>query len=147
MTEKMTTLYLFRFKSNDQGTQGVIVTDTVFSCRTLELPWRNNQRNISCIPDGEYETIPINSRKFGNVYWLKNVKGRSGVLIHSGNFAGDIDKGYKTHVQGCILLGSKHGYLENQLAVLNSRTTVRRFMEHMNKKPFNLKIMSGLEEE
>lgn len=40
---------IFRLQRNDQGTEGILVyKDLVL--RTLELPWRENQRQISCIP-------------------------------------------------------------------------------------------------
>ena len=73
----------------------------VFSCRTLELAWRNNMRGVSCIPVGCY---PINfeySPSFKmNLWELKNVPDRSQILIHSGNFYGQI--------RGCILVGDMH---------------------------------------
>lgn len=138
----MKTVYLIRTRTSDQGTEGIL-TDGIFTCKTLELPWRDNSTSISCIPSDEYEVEIRNSPKFGEVYWVRNVPNRSYILIHSGNFAGDRSKGYKTHVYGCILLGKHHGYLGEQRAVLNSRITVRSFMNHMEKKKFKLKIMGG----
>jgi len=46
----------------------------------------------------------------------------------------------KSHVLGCILLGSQLGYLAGQRAILNSRVIVRRFINHMDSKPFVLEI-------
>jgi len=96
---------LFRLRRSDQGTEGIFVS-TTFSCKTLELPWRNNENQISCIPPGTYNVEIRRSNKFGKTYWVKEVPNRSYILIHSGNYAGDKTKGFKTHVQGCI-------YLEN----------------------------------
>ena len=127
----MQTVYLWRMKRSDGGTEGVLAT-AGFNCRTLELPWRDNQPNISCIPAGEYETIIRKSPKFGIVYWLQNVPGRSYILIHSGNFGGDKEKGYKSHIYGCLLTGQKFGILAGQRAILNSRITLKRFMNHMS---------------
>lgn len=135
----MKKIFLWRTKSSDQGTEGLLLTDN-FMCCTLELPWRNNQRNISCIPKGEYEVIMRKSPRFGFTYWITEVPNRSYILIHSGNVAGDVNKGYKTNVYGCILLGSTHGFLWSQRAVLNSRITIRRFRNFMENKPFKLNI-------
>lgn len=67
----------------------------VFTCFTLELPWKNNERRVSCIPDGTYKCARENHKKFGWCYRLHDVPGRDGVLIHSGtNY---------THTLGCIL--------------------------------------------
>ena len=133
-------VHLCRLKRSDQGTRGMLFADG-FSCHTLELPWRKNKRNISCIPAGDYEVKIRISPKYGEIYWVTNVPNRSFILIHSGNWAGDRTKGYKTHVNGCIALGQKRGLLAGQWAVLNSRITVRRFMEEMDNKPFTLKIL------
>ena len=135
-------VYLFRLCRHDQGTEGQLLTNG-FNCYTLELPWRNNQRNISCVPPGVYDVIIRRSPRFGITYWVLKVPGRTYILIHSGNYAGDRSKGFKTHVNGCILLGQKMGYLSNQRAILNSRVTIRRFMNHMENKPFKLHIMEA----
>jgi len=114
-----------------------------FNCQTLELPWRDNRRSISCIPAGEYLVKIRMSPKYGEIYHVKDVPGRTFILIHSGNWAGDTTKGYKTHVNGCILLGQKRGLLAGQWAVLNSRITVKRFMQEMGNEPFTLRVLEA----
>lgn len=133
---------LFRLQRSDQGTEGLLVYGE-FQCKTLELPWRENKKQISCIPAGEYNVEVRLSNKYGRIYWVRNVPNRTYILIHSGNFAGDISKGYKSHVMGCILLGKTMGYLGGQRAVLNSRITVRAFMEEMEYEPFKLRIQES----
>ena len=130
---------IYRMRRSDQGTEGLLVSDD-FTCRTLELPWRNNQPNISCIPPGKYVVEIRYSNKYGRIYWVRNVKNRTYILIHSGNYGGDKSKGFKTHVMGCILLGKRSGFLGGQVAVLNSRVAIRQFMEFMEYDKFNLKI-------
>jgi len=137
--EKKKYCYLYRLARGDHGTQGVLHYNDTF-LHTLELPWRDNQKNISCIPKGEYECIVRVSPRFGLVYWLQKVIDRTFILIHSGNWAGDINKGLKTHTNGCILLGFERGTLMGQLAVLNSRLALTKFMREMNNEPFVLKI-------
>jgi hypothetical protein len=76
-------------------------------CKTLELPWKGNQRSISCIPAGTYTVtkeppIPANdpSGRKERPYWhfrFHNVPGRSGVLIHRIT--------YIRGLQGCIGTG------------------------------------------
>ena len=71
---------------------------------------------------------------------VRRVPNRTYILLHSGNYGGDKSKDYKTHTMGCILLGKKSGFLGGQVAVLNSRITVRAFMEEMDYQPFNFRI-------
>lgn len=135
---------LRRLAHSDQGTQGVLILpDGVFCC-TLELPWRDNRANVSCIPCGEYDVAIRKSPRFGKVYEVKNVPGRSFILLHPGNLAGDIHRGYRTHVEGCILLGKYFGRLAGQSAVLASRPTVRAFMKNLGNKPFRLSVEDAL---
>jgi len=133
---------LFRLRRSDQGTEGMLVTED-FKCRTLELPWRDNKRQISCIPPDEYKVDMRLSNKYGRVYWVRKVPNRTYILIHSGNYAGDKSKGFKSHVMGCILLGKKSGYLGGQVAILNSRIMVRAFMEELDYEPFMLRIQEA----
>ncbi len=58
--------------------------------RTMELPWRKNERRISCIPEGDYTVIKHNAPKFGPCFWLQDVPDRSEILIHSANFWRDL---------------------------------------------------------
>jgi hypothetical protein len=67
---------------------------------TLELPWRDNKRNVSRIPAGVYSLLPRSVPKFGDHFHVEDVEGRSWILIHAGN--------YPQHTQGCILLGMNH---------------------------------------
>jgi hypothetical protein len=143
MDEIGLTAYLARYKTSEQGTIGKFVARD-FSCFSLELPWRENKRSISCIPPGEYKTIITNSNKYGTIYWVTSVPNRSGILIHWGNYAGDSNEGFKTHSMGCILLGKSIGLLGGQRAILNSRVTVTQFMSYMQRQPFVLKIYNEL---
>ena len=138
----MKTVYLLRTKTSDQGTEGVLITDG-FMCKTLELPWRENKRSISCIPQGEYNVRIRQSPKYGSVYWVTKVPDRTWILIHAGNYAGDTNKGFRTHVNGCILLGKKFGWLSKQKAVLTSRITVKKFRRVMQDQPFVLNVIGG----
>jgi len=110
-----------------------------FSCHTLELPWRDNVRKLSCIPAGTYECVMVRSPRFGAVYHVRDVPGRSEILLHAGNLAGMLPR-FRADVQGCILLGERVGRINNQRAVLVSRPAVRRFNTAMRMKPFELEV-------
>lgn len=125
---------------NNQGTFGHLVSDT-FTCRSLELPWRDNKRTFSCIPLGEYDCVFIRSPKFGWTYYVTNVLNRRHILFHSGNYAGDVKKEFKTHSWGCILLGKYRGTLNSQGAILISRVIFRKFISYMEKEKFHLTIV------
>ena len=133
--------YIFRFPSTDQGTEGYLIADD-FVCRSLELPWKDNLPSKSCIPPGIYEAVIRRSSRFGRTYWVMEVEERSWILIHSLNLAGDVEKGWKSHSEGCIGLGKYMGTLNGQLAVLLSRVTVRAFVNYMKDQPFKLEIVT-----
>lgn len=135
----MQTVRLTRQKQTGAGTEGTLGADG-FTCRTFELPWRGNIRAKSCIPTGSYVVRIVRSPRFGRVYGLFGTAPRANILIHSGNYAGDVDKGLKSHVQGCILLGKYFGTMDGQRAILLSRPTVRAFMDHMKGEPFTLVV-------
>lgn len=133
-----------REASTDEGTFGRLraeFIDGVFECDTLELPWRNNERRFSCIPLGEYQVEWSHSGKFGEVYRLRDVSDRTGILIHAGNFAGDRRKGQRADVEGCILLGMQRGRFKGQKAVLQSRHALEAFHEFMGRQAFRLSIL------
>lgn len=135
---------LTRRPSTDEGTFGVLTfgNNRLYS---LELPWRDNKRQRSCIPPGVYECSIVRSPRFGRVYGVANVKGRSHVLFHSANFAGDVELGYTSQLHGCIAPCKKIGRMRNpdgnwQAAGLLSRAAVSDLMLWVGGKPFTLEI-------
>lgn len=140
----MLTAKLTRAPSTDQGTFGVLVFGRQ-TCRTLELPWRDNRTQRSCIPPGTYRCQIVQSPKFGRVYGVTSVPGRSAVLIHSANLAGDVDKGFTTQLQGCIAPCQRVGTMRNnagvmQAAGLLSRPALNLLTAWAGGKPFTLEI-------
>ncbi|WP_299755295.1 DUF5675 family protein [uncultured Pontibacter sp.] len=116
------------------GQMEVVRNDqAVFSCKTLELAWRNNEPQISCIPTGTYQVVKRWSQKYGNHFHVLGVPGRSYILIHVGN--------YYTEIRGCILVGTTHtdinrdGYRD----VTSSKATLNKLLELMPKS-FTLTI-------
>lgn len=76
----------------------------IYDCWSFELPNLDNQRQISCIPEGTYTIIKHKSPKFGDCLWIQDVPNRSGILIHDKvNFVGSKNpKTGKSDLLGCI---------------------------------------------
>jgi hypothetical protein len=119
----MKQLRLVRVTEHNGATMGVLCIDDVPEFVTLEDAWRDNERQISCIPVGRYTIKPKISPKFGNTWEVMNVPERSQILFHAGNTHKD------TH--GCILLGLQFGKLGNETAILASRSAFLQFLQKM----------------
>ena len=78
-----------------EGTNGALFYNDRFLGFTIELPWLNNARTISCIPEGVYQLKARYSEKFKYHLQLQNVKGRSLILLHPANDA-------LKELEGCI---------------------------------------------
>lgn len=103
----------------------------LFACYSLELPYLNNQRKISCIPEGVYQVKKITSPSQGLCFSIQNVPQRDHILIHKGNYAGsDNPNTGKPDILGCVLLGTsladitKDGVAE----VINSKATMNKLL-------------------
>jgi len=70
-----------------KGTNGDLLRDGLALCHTIELPWKNNVRRVSCIPEGRYELVKRYSKKFGWHLHVIDVEGRDLILIHPANDA------------------------------------------------------------
>ena len=114
---------LVRLNEVDGATLGVLLIRNWPELCTLERGWANNERRKSRIPEGVYDLQRIHSPKFGWTYEVKDVPGRSEIIIHQGNTL--------THTSGCILVGKRWGRLEERPAVLSSREGMKRFLKLM----------------
>ena len=97
----MINLLLIRDTFSKKSTIGELFLNGERICDTLENPWQDNQRNVSCIPEGVYPVrlrLPRESGTRDYIHLLvKDVKDRDYILIHIGNTAKD--------TSGCILVG------------------------------------------
>lgn len=140
----MKTLTITRQPSTDQGTPGYFAFDgTVLRC--MELPWRDNQPRVSCIPPGTYRAELYASPKHGTVYMLQGVPGRSDVEIHAANFAGDASMGFACELLGCIAPAMSIGRASQpgkpeQTAGLQSRAALAQFMAWAAGEPLTVEI-------
>ena len=134
---------LTRIVSTNFGTFGKLHCDNETICNVLELKWRENQKGISAIPQGEYEVHYITrsaSGKYRNVYYVGNVSKRNGILIHAGNFAGRCDLGYKTDSLGCLLPCKDFALIGNQIGGIASRQALNSIHKITQKQSFKLRI-------
>jgi len=104
-------LLILRDYFTDESTLGELFIDGERFCDTLELPYRDNQRSISCIPIGQYKVRLRTAKESATRNYLhllvEDVKNRSHILFHKGNTAKD--------TRGCILVGqgSQHNIVQN----------------------------------
>lgn len=112
---------LVRLEHNETETLGVLLLDGRMQAVTLELPWRQNFANISCIPEGIYRCSRRDSPTYGSGTWyVEDVPLRSNIILgHKGNTRAD--------TEGCILLGMEHGKLLGDRAVLSSEKACAAF--------------------
>lgn len=97
----MINLLLIRDTFSKKSTIGELFLNGERICDTLENPWQDNQRNISCIPEGVYPVRLRLPRESGTRDYLhllvQEVPNRDWILFHRGNTAKD--------TSGCILVG------------------------------------------
>ena len=159
-----------RTETGDDGTRGLLKTDSGFSCYTQELPWRGNAHDVSCIlpaPEDPALTILVglvDSPEHGKVYGIP-APGRDHVLIHPSTLAGAILQGLVAQALGCIGLGRSidtfqkgtivngvlpHGgigkvtLMQDQQGVTSSGDAVKGFMADMAGEAFELTICWAL---
>lgn len=123
-------IYISRTNKSDSETLGMLRVQNnnqILTLSTLELPWKNNEENISCIPVGTYRFEKWYSPTFKRIVLrLLNIPNRDNVLIHPANFV--------RQLRGCITPGlgledidgdglldveKSISALENLLAVVN----------------------------
>ena len=113
---------LKRSQQDDYGTFGSLLDDNGDSlCVTVELPWRDNEPQKSCIPAGVYNVIPHNSPAHPDTWEISGVPGRSEILIHSANFPDEL--------LGCVGAGQAISMIEGKLGVTNSVQTLDKLRE------------------
>lgn len=96
----MITLHLRR-SYHAAGTNGLLSFRGQQVCGTIELPWRNNRRMVSCIPEGRYRLYRHTFPKHGEQLGVAGVPNRESILIHPGNDA-------RQDLRGCIAPITRH---------------------------------------
>lgn len=119
-------------------------TTPVFEATTLELPWRDNQKAVSCIPSESIYTVTKRySPKYKDHWLIESVPGRSYILIHAGN--------KHDHTKGCVLLGSPSAGHTHDIDgdglqdIVSSRRTILRLnavMDELGVEKFHLRVIN-----
>lgn len=126
---------LIRDSFSSVSTDGILFADGLALCNTLEpaIGKKVKYGKGCCIAPGIYSVDFHYSPKFGKyMLTLCGVRGRSGILIHSGNTPKDS--------AGCILVGKR----ENVGVLANSRDTLNmvfdRCLQVIGKEPITIII-------
>lgn len=87
------------FDKQTNGLLAVVDIDLtpVFACITLELPWRNNDSNVSHIPAGTYPARKMVSSTLGRIIAIDEVPQRDLIRIHTANKV--------EQLRGCVAVG------------------------------------------
>ena len=116
-------LLIIRNTFTSECTMGELFLDGERVCDTLELPWKDNQRSVSCIPHGQYKVrfrYPRESATRDYLHLLvQDVPERTYILFHRGNTAAD--------TRGCILVG----FANKQNSVHNSTLAMDLLMKQL----------------
>ena len=119
-------LLILRDTFTEESTLGELFVNGERFCDTLELPYRDNRRSVSCIPIGRYKVrmrYPRESATRDYLHLLvQDVPNRDYILFHRGNTAKD--------TRGCILVG-----LGSQQDIVNNSTLA---MDLLMKEVINL---------
>jgi len=101
-------------------------------CYTLEPVESNNERDFSCIPQGNYKLTPRTSPRRWQHFLVNGVENRDHILVHAGNHPGN--------TSGCILVGTSRG----SDVVNNSRVALKSLRNRFeNVENLELKITSA----
>lgn len=118
-----------RFQQNEYATLGRAGiwngSAYLYNFVTLELPWKDNQRRISCIPEGEYKAVATFRSSNGQyALWLTDVPGRSEIMMHTANWTSEI--------LGCIAPGVRHEGSGAGVHVVFSREAMDKIREYFS---------------
>lgn len=118
---------IYRFEKTEKGTISVNLINTGDESfnqfgYNIELPYRDNRINISCIPSGIYTFQKRLRADKTQTIEILNVPNRSNVLAHPGNFIKD------TH--GCILPNLNYSYTKETKTPygISSRVQVKQLL-------------------
>jgi hypothetical protein len=93
--------------------------------QTLELAWKNNERQKSCIPKGVYKVKKRTSAKYGEHFHILSVPNRDMILIHHANF--------HNQLLGCIAPGKGLSDInkDGRLDVTSSKQAMKELLSYL----------------
>lgn len=101
-------------------------------CLMLEKPWKGNQTDISCIPEGRYHCVRYKSPTKGDVWLLEGTEPRDMIEIHPANLT--------IELKGCLAPGREFGKINGTHAILGSRLAFMDLENSTGGKDFWLNI-------
>ena len=104
------------------ATAGEVFVNGKHLCWSMELPWRDNQHDISCIPPGTY-ALSQHFRTIGGLatLHLEHVPARAGILIHVANWPHEIN--------GCIAVGVQRNIIGDKYQLIRSAQAMRELLQ------------------
>lgn len=114
-------MILKRIAMLPSATFGVLLWQDIPFAVTIERPWLNNQKGISCIPAGKYVCKRFSSPKHPDTFEVTEVPNRDAILFHTGNFVSD------SH--GCIIVGEQFGIVDGNPAIMVSKQGFAEFLQ------------------
>lgn len=133
------TLRLERVYS-DVATTGTLRLPSGRVLHSLELPWRDNKRNQSCIPEGRYTCHPDNTGR--HRFWrVPEVPGRSNIELHPVN--------HLSQLGGCVAFGMRRKFRTNpdtgirEPKIVNARKAFAALLKELGREPFVLEIVEA----
>jgi Family of unknown function (DUF5675) len=103
------------------GTNGKLECEGKLICLTIELPYKNNETKVSCIPEGKYFIKKRYSKKFQWHLEVLDVQNRRLILFHSANNA-------LQELNGCIAPVTKFSGPGLGLQSRNAFTKLKKFL-------------------
>lgn len=103
--------------------------------KTLERPWLNNTRSVSCIPEGCY-LVKRDKTGRHQFYAVQDVEGRTNIEFHAGNAV--------QNSEGCILVGKSHNEYYN---LVDSAKAINEMLDIIGDNDFILDIRPATSED
>jgi len=153
MKEDTKEMIIKRVWETEYSTYGNIIDKTagMIFALTIELPWKENQPNISCIPAGKYTCCRCwyNKGKY-ETFQIMNVSNRTNIKFHIANKTGRKKRKIKTDLLGCVGIGESFdpvwtikGWVSG---ILQSGKGFKEFMSRLkNVDEFELEIIDCID--
>lgn len=121
------------------STFGTWVTPGGLHLVTVELPWRGDQHDVSCFPDGDHECWRAWSHRHQRDVYHVGVPERPGTEIDIANWASEL--------RGCTALGRHVARFDGlgpdrTWGITHSGSSNRLFDREMRGRPFTLRTRS-----
>lgn len=131
---------LIRIQRDTKQTLGKLILfeglNKIFECCTLELPYLENENDISCVYTGIHLLTYYKRPNGKDSYLFRNVINRRWIEIHQLNYYDQTD--------GCIGVGKDHIDIDNDglKDITHSGSTINELMKATNKRDIILTIVN-----